>query len=252
MQSDVPGETTDHPHHRSLYTAFGEVNGVDNWTEQAGHGLTRHQTFTEIVSGAVFGRFIAQNLWTDAAGKPLLSQTTCVTVWRGSPTLRLMDFLVKFTATEGDVLFGDTKEGGILTVRVATEMDVTQADGSTGGRIENAYGGIGEAETWGKSAHWCDYSGVVEGQAVGVAILDHPESFRYPTYWHVRNYGLMAANPFALGEYTHGAKRGDHLLKAGETIRFSYRLVVHRGDTASADIRGQYLNFVSPPTLQEA
>src|SRR5690349_21672625 len=29
MLLDAPGESTDHPHHRSLYVAFGEVNGVD-------------------------------------------------------------------------------------------------------------------------------------------------------------------------------------------------------------------------------
>src|SRR4051812_35168429 len=32
MKTDVPGETTDHPHHRSFWFTFGDVNGIDFWT----------------------------------------------------------------------------------------------------------------------------------------------------------------------------------------------------------------------------
>src|SRR5580700_2539821 len=39
----VPDESTDHPHHRSLWIAHGDVNGVDNWSEETGHGSTKHQ-----------------------------------------------------------------------------------------------------------------------------------------------------------------------------------------------------------------
>ena len=30
---EKPGETTDHEHHRSLWTSYGEVNGTNNWDE---------------------------------------------------------------------------------------------------------------------------------------------------------------------------------------------------------------------------
>ena len=33
--------------------------------------------------------------------------------------------------------------------------------------------------------------GQVEGKVRGIAILNHPESFRHPTPWHVRTYGLF-------------------------------------------------------------
>jgi len=33
----IDGEKQDHPHHRSLWVAYGEVNGTDNWSEQEGH-----------------------------------------------------------------------------------------------------------------------------------------------------------------------------------------------------------------------
>ena len=55
---------------------------------------------------------------------------------------------------------------------------------------------------WGKRADWVDYYGNVAGEIVGIAIFDHPKNLRHPTYWHARSYGLLAANPFGLREFT--------------------------------------------------
>jgi len=245
----VKGEVHDHPHQRSLYFAFGDVNKVDNWSELPGHGYTKHRKVDELVSGPVFGRFATTSDWTDRDGQPVLTQKVIVTIWRGDDNLRLMDVDLRLTALEQDVQFGDTKEGGILTVRIASDFDVNRKEG---GRIENSFGGIDEGETWGRAAQWCDYSGLVDGQRYGVAVMDHPNSFRYPTFWHVRDYGLMAVNPFALKAFTaknEEKKEGSYLLKAKETMRFVYRVVVHKGDATEADVRSQYLNFVSPPKV---
>jgi hypothetical protein len=244
---DVEGEVQDHPHHRSLYVAFGEVNQVDNWSEAPGHGFTVHRSLDELVSGPVFGRFATTSDWTGSDGQTLLTQKAIVTVWKGDRERRLLDVDLRLTAVERDVLFGDTKEGGLLTVRVASDFAV---DRNKGGRIENSFGGIDEDETWGRAAHWCDYSGLVGERRYGVAVMDHPDSFRYPTFWHVRDYGLMAANPFGLRAYTAGneeVKDGRHLLKAGESLRFVYRVLVHHGDASGAGVRHHYLSFVSPP-----
>jgi len=47
-----------------------------------------------------------------------------------------------------------------------------------------------------KHADWCDYYGSIGGKTVGIAMFDHPSNPRHPTTWHVRDYGLFAANPF--------------------------------------------------------
>jgi hypothetical protein len=242
MRDDVPGERHDHSHHRSIWIAYGDVNGADNWSEEPGHGFTEHGSIDALESGPVFARFRTTSLWLDRDRKPLLTQTLDVRAWKSCDLFRLLDFVVTLSATHGDVRFGDTKEGGILSVRVASSMDVPR-----GGRIENSYGGIDEGETWGLAAHWCDYSGQVDGQDVGIAVMDHPWSFRYPTHWHVRNYGLMTANPFGYSHYTDGRKRGDYLLDSESKLEFRYRVAVHRGDASLAGLRGRYLDFVSPP-----
>ena len=247
MQTDVPGETQDHPHHRSLWIAFGEVNGVDNWSEGQGHGHTEHQTLTSSDSGSVNGRFSTTSLWTDSAHNPILSQHLEVKLWATDPSIRILDFDIRLEATHGDVHFGDTKEGGILAVRVASPLDVPR-----GGRIENVYRGVNEGDTWGKAAHWCDYSGTIEGHPVGIAILDHPLSFRSPTHWHVRNYGLMTANPFGYAAYTNGINNGSHLLPNSQSLSFHYRLVLHHGNASDGQINSHYLNYAIPPTVRFA
>jgi len=39
---------------------------------------------------------------------------------------------------------------------------------------------------------------VIDGKALGICFMNHPASYRFPTDWHVRNYGLFAANAFML------------------------------------------------------
>src|SRR5690242_16413933 len=35
MVKNIPGESRDHPHHRALFFAHGDINGIDFWSEAA-------------------------------------------------------------------------------------------------------------------------------------------------------------------------------------------------------------------------
>ncbi|HEY6564821.1 MAG TPA: DUF6807 family protein, partial [Pirellulaceae bacterium] len=48
LRDDVPGETRDHPHHRSLWFAHGDVNGLDFWTGQPTGTRVKHVKFTRV------------------------------------------------------------------------------------------------------------------------------------------------------------------------------------------------------------
>ncbi|HLZ06964.1 MAG TPA: PmoA family protein, partial [Chloroflexota bacterium] len=182
MRSDVEGESTDHPHHRSLYVAFGDVNGVDVWAEPPNPNTGRivHRSWNKIAAGPVVVSLDESLTWVDGREQPLLDETRQIRTYL-TKTTRFLDLDLTFTPSREAVLFGDTKEGGPLAVRVASPLE-----GSRGGMIENAYGARREAETWGKRAPWVDYSGKIQGDQVGIAIMDHPTSFRHPTWWHVR------------------------------------------------------------------
>ena len=114
-----------------------------------------------------------------------------------------------------------------------------------------AIGGADESETWGKRAPWCDYFGPVNGNTVGITIFDTPSNFRYPTYWHVRNYGLMTANPFGLSYFHNDKSRnGSHTIDKGAVFPFAYRLYFHAGDTWAANVAGKFHDHISPPKVE--
>ena len=235
----------DHKHHRGIYIAHGDVNGADNWSEEEGHGATRFREFEAVEPGVVFGRLVSLSDWITADGQKLLAERTEYVFHYGASSARLFDVNIALTAVGGDVRFGDTKEGGILSVRVATSMEVRN-----GGRITNSFGGVNEADTWGKRAHWCDYTGDVCAHTVGIAVMDHHRSFRSPTNWHVRNYGLMTANMFGLSHYWGDPTcRGDFDLPSGQSLCFNYRVFVHRDDAARARVADRYLDYAAPPTV---
>jgi hypothetical protein len=158
-------------------------------------------------------------------------------------TTFIYDFIVKFTTSYGPVKFGDTKEGGLLSVRVPTSMDVPK------GKIVNSQGGVStkkeeEKMVWGKKAEWCSYSGNVEDSPVGIAILAHPQNPVAPTYWHVRNYGLMTANPFGKSHFVFPLLKGSFKMKANETTTWKYRLVVYDGQQEDARLPIHYHKFI--------
>ncbi|NLD44382.1 MAG: hypothetical protein GX657_12930 [Chloroflexi bacterium] len=248
MVTELLSETTDHPHHKGIYTAQGDVNGVDNWSEAAGHGYQVHREFTRVYSGPVAGGFTQTLDWTDAERTPNMSETRRLTFYATPGHLRVLDYEIALHASAGPVTLGDTKEGGLLSVRVATSMDVLE-DG-TGGTFVNGHGGVQQGEAWGKRAPWCDYSGPAGGRTVGVAFLDHIDNPRFPTHWHVRNYGLMTANPMGLHDFTGIAdNRWDLEIAAGETVAWRYRVIVHDGDATRAQIGDRYSDFAYPPTV---
>jgi hypothetical protein len=255
LAREEDGRSMDHHHHRSIWVSHGEVNGFNNWAENEGHARTVIRELEAVEDGPVLGRIAAVGAWVGTEGwvapggsDELLEERTEWTFYNTPADRRIIDLRVTLTALKIDVLFGDTKEGGLAAVRVEESME---ARSEPGGVIENANGGINEDETWGKRAAWCDYSGPVNGKNVGIALMDHPDSFRHPTYWHVRNYGLMTANPFGLSHYHNDpTRRGHHVLSPGQSLEGIYRFYVHSGDATEGDVRERYHDFANPPKVE--
>jgi hypothetical protein len=235
----VAGESTDHVHHRSLWFTHDQVNGQSFWSERA---KTMHQEFEALVSGPVLGLIRAGNDWIGSDGARVCQDVRELRVYNVANG-RLLDFEITLTATEQDVTFGDTKEG-TFGIRVA---DALQVKGGQG-HIENARGHK-DGDCWGKQAEWCDYYGPLDGETVGLAVLDSPGNFRHPTYWHVRDYGLFAANPFGLRAFDKSKEAGGHVLKKGEPLTLGYRVWLHRGTTGEANVAQAFAEYANPPKV---
>lgn len=240
------GETNDHPWHPGVWTAHGDINGVNCWEEKGEYGRIVHQAFEKLTSGSAYARIKAKNYWVNHQDVKLLEEERDIIVYNLPKEGRIIDFKIKFTASEGKIVFGDTKEGGILAVRVTTSMIAKKE-----GKIENSYGAIGEGESWGRRAHWCDYSGPVKGCWSGISIFDYPDNLSYPTHWHVRNYGLMAANHFGISDFRNDSSlNGSYTLPAGKKLAYSYRLYLHEGDAQGGKVRDKYHDYVNPPKVR--
>src|SRR4051794_3893051 len=187
--------TKDRPHHQSFWFTHDKVNGVNFWAanknddkgDNGGH--IAHREFVDVSSAGDTAKIVTRNDWMDGSKRVCEDQRTIV-FGKGQGGSRWIDFTITIKATDGDVTFGDTKEGS-FALRVADSMRV---EAKKGGHIVNS-DGKENAAAWSLPARWVDYTGPVDGETVGIAIMSHPKSFHPLPRWHVRPYGLFAANP---------------------------------------------------------
>lgn len=241
----LPGETKDHPHHAGLFYGHGDVNGYNYWAIQnvptpaskasATMGRIVLKDVLSVKSGKESGSVDVVLTWLTPEGKPLLTETRRMT-FHAHPELRIIDFDFDFAAID-KVVFRDTKEG-TFAMRMATVLEEQPAKAKDAlprtGKLVNAEGGTGEPNVWGKRSAWVDYSGQLDGERVGVVMMDHPGNPRHPTYWHSRGYGLHSINPFGVSDFLNDkTQNGSMTLEPGQHARFRYRVIVHPGVSPS-------------------
>ncbi len=231
-----PGETNDHRHQRGLWFTHGEVNGVMFWSEEQGSGEIRHREFTRLEGGDT-GMIVARNDWLAPDGKRVCSEEQTFQ-FSGDDKSRTIDATLKLNASDGELKFGDNKEGS-FGLRVA---DTIRVDSRQGGQIITSEGATNE-NAWGRPANWVDYHGTVDGEVFGVAILDHPSNPSHPVRWHVRPYGLFAANPFTRKAFDPAQVPAAITVPPGGSITFKYQVIVHPGDEQEAGIAQRYEEF---------
>ncbi len=246
MEDDIASEDKDHPHHRGLWLSHGDVNGYDFWAGHDNKNATiKVNSITEKEAGKDSATFTADLTWT-AEGRNFLQETRTHTFTRPDAETLRIDISSTMTALEDEVVFGDTKEG---TFAIRTDRTLRVKGKEAKSTLTNSEGDT-NLKAWGKRANWAAYSGPDEkGQAVVVAIIDDPTSFRHPTHWHARDYGLLAANPFGIHHFESkkDATLGNHTLKKGETVTFNYTAIIHNGSLESAKLDEIYTSLSTKP-----
>lgn len=189
-------DRTDHPtFHPGVWMAFGDLGGADFWRNKA---RVRHLALQDVsASGSERMGFTVRNLY-EAKDGPICEEICRIEFVPCSAGYFLL-WSSTFTPAGESVAFGDQEEMG-LGVRLATNLIVEE-----GGDAKNSHGHRDEAGAWGKQAAWCDYGRAVDGRRLGALVMPDPKNFR-TSWFHVRDYGLVLANPFGRNAFTGGEK----------------------------------------------
>lgn len=267
---ELKGGSMDHLHHVGLFFAIDRVNETNFWNYYRNPGgatpQIRHIKVLEMTGGDGEGKLVTVAHWIDKRGKFLLEEKRSVVFTAGERKDEwVMDFSLDLTAQKEKVVFEDIEEG-ILAIRVSdylregkAERGVRQGRAVLGesvagtGRYFSSNGDETARDVWGKRARWVALQGVRGGKVVGIAILNHPASINYPTYWHVRDYGLFSANPLGQGDFQRQRPRQYRknkpiplrlTLEPGETVHFRFLVIIFEGVKMEEQIEGWFRKFV--------
>jgi hypothetical protein len=193
----------------------------------------------DMQSGPESGTLKADFDLTDPSGRVIADQIESF-AFGGDQSARWIDCEFTVVANHGsDVVMGDTKEGS-FAIRLANELSTPP------GHMVNSAGAEGEKDVWGKPADWVNIDGTIGGEDLGIAIFDSPKSFRHPTTWMARGYGLLAANPFGWREFEKDpSKDGSWTIQEGKSITFRYRVFIHHGDYRQAKVAEAYQAYAA-------
>ncbi len=84
----------------------------------------------------------------------------------------------------------------------------------------------------------------MDGQPVTVAILDHPKNPGHPTHWHARGYGLFAANPLGVKDFTAGKAQMNFTLEPRQAATFTYRVLILSEEATPQRLETEYHRFI--------
>jgi len=219
-----------YPHHHSLFFGCDRVNGGNYWQDvnKRGQILSRGPKVAE----AAGERIVLTDtcLWKQPGKEPVIEDTRRITICAPSEKLRIIDFKITMTPLV-DIEILKTNHS-LFSARVVPELSVT-----SGGKLINAEGNTSEKGTFGTASSWCDYSGTRNDLTEGIAILQNPANRWYPSKWFTRDYGFFSPTPMYWLE-------GDKVnLAKGEKLTLEYRVVVHAGDSKTANIAGLFKRY---------
>ncbi len=238
-----------YPHHSSLYVSLDWVRSEN--VERGNYWQPRH----ELETGQVFSRnpqivendgkavVISDRLeWiVPATGTHHFNEERTVRVWAPSPEVRIMDFDFEFEVMK-DLSVSPTGHS-FFSARMRPEIAVGCTDHGPEwahlgtGTIVDSEGNRDEAGTREKAGDWAAFYGDNGGFIEGLAIIQHPGNSYYPGLWVTRDYGFFSPSSFCFNEEPVE-------MQAGQTLSFSYRVVVFAGDHEEARIEYWYRDFI--------
>jgi hypothetical protein len=258
-----PGERTDHEHHFGLWFSYGDVDSNDFWNNprppessaRGPLGRIKHVKIERHSSGRGHGHLLATSLWLNPQGDTVLRETTEFHFWAARERWAV-DRTTVLDSHGKIATFGDSKEG-LLGMRLARALEhASESQPKVSARVQQVPGegpcgqyrtsaGDRDRSVWGKRAKWLALAGRLAGQPVTIAVLDHPKNEGYPTRWHARGYGLLAANPIAAKAFDPTLSPTSFLIRPEEPRRFIHRVLIYAYNATDEQIEQDHTAFVS-------
>ena len=238
--------------HPGLWLGFGDLSGVDFWRNKGSIKHLRFMDEPKIQDGRLLFSTECQLLNEQGEAMGLLQNhfvlMTCepkkqdsenkdkddLGNSRDDPIRWLLIWKATISASQQTITIGDQEEMG-FGARVATA--ITEKNG---GRIVSSTGQQSAAKTWGQAADWCDYSGTIDGQSVGITLMADRNNFRQ-SWWHNRDYGVFVANPFGRQALKQGEK-SEVSIEKGSSLTIRFGALIHAG--SNVDVSEHFKQFM--------
>jgi hypothetical protein len=260
------GERNGQPHQIGIWLNYNNVEGFNFWANGStgksspNGGEIKHLKIEKLSGGNGEGTMVTNESWLNPSGKELLSEKTEYH-FIASESIRIIDRITTLTATRNTVTFPDTKDG-MFGIRVARQLELPSKDTASlideqgkpstvkassnegvTGNFRSSEGITGEA-VWGTRAKWMNLVGTIGNEKISIVVCDHPKNQSYPTYWHARGYGLLAANPLGGNDFTQGREVVNFSIPAGKSTTFRYRIIVYSGgELTDSEVNGYADDF---------
>src|SRR5215510_10159800 len=234
----IDGEAIDHPHQRGMWFGFEHLSGMNIWENdpadpQPHMGVIQFQNVVETHDGDKSGGFTVAAQWINQDGQPIIDETLTLTFYAEARESRMYDVDLRLKAIKLST-FEDSRDG-LIGFRFATGFDEAH-----GGKVVNAEGRQGANQIEGSQATWVDWQAELDGEKVGVAVMEFPANHHSPTSWRSMPFGLLFANPFAQRYYDKSRQDGSMSLQPADELRLRYRILIHPANTDVAPAYKEY------------
>ena len=263
---EAEGASTDHPHHVGIFFAVDNVNGTEFWRNTSPPPQIKHIKIAEFTSGPGRGKLSTIMHWIDNDGRVVLEEKrSMIFLAAEHENEYAIDFSIDLAAKDAKVVFDDIEEG-MFAIRVSDYLrqgrdklnlksgqPLPKESIAGTGFYFSSNGDETAKNVWGKRARWVALQGIRQQKVVGVAILNHPASINYPTWWHVRDYGLFSANPLGQGDFQRQRPRQYRknkviplrlTLEPGETAHFRFLVIIYEGIRTKEQIEKRFTEFI--------
>ena len=237
-------EPADHPWHRGLWWSWKFINGLNYWEEDPTSRKSEGDielTHATVEPGDDFSARAELRFSYHPPGQPaVMTEQRRLVIGRPNAAGQFtIDWTSEFTAGDAPVKLDRTlppNQPGGASYGGYAGLSLRFPPGVTGWNFRTSEGATRGSTGNGKSARWLDLSGAT----AGITVFDHPGNIRQPSPWYLyESPQLLFFSPAVL--FNEPLE-----LAARQTVKFTYRIVVHSNPMTAEQIENDWRLFAAP------